>query len=262
LFPQGFLGLKPFLLVLPVALVLAKALILFRARREGFSMLRVLALQLGVGVFALAGAKAFALAEAGWPLSRALGDLLNYGWRYPGALGGLVLGLLVFRPLLVPGLSLARYADWNAIVVAAGHVVLRWSCFLAGCCVGHVCHGPFCVAFPRESIVWYEHASRSLVPTSSSWSEPVFPLHFAFMAAAALAFVVLWRFDSRRRFDGQTFLLFLVVHDGAKLALEFFRDPATPELRWAALVSVAFGAFGLAILRGHRAARVAASGAS
>lgn len=248
MFPEGLFGLRPFLLILPFALVAANVFMLRQARREGVAALRVIALQIGVGVFALSGAKLFALAEGGWNLTRPLADLLNYGWRYPGALMGILVGLLVVRPLAVPGLPLARYADWNAFAIAIGHLVLRWSCFLAGCCTGNICHGPLCLRFPPQSEVWYHHEASSLLATPTSWSEPVFPLHFALMAAAFAVLLVLLWLDPRRRFNGQTFLVFLVLHDGAKFALEFFRAPEVPELRLAAALSVTTGLVGLLVL--------------
>jgi phosphatidylglycerol---prolipoprotein diacylglyceryl transferase len=253
--PQGLFGLKPFLLLLPFALVAANVVVLGRARREEFPLGRLVALQLGAGVFALAGAKGFSLAETGWTPSQPLPDLAAGGWRYPGGLAGLVVGLLLLRPWLAPGLSLARYADWNALALPLGHLILRASCFLAGCCVGEICDSAFCLRYPPQSQVWFHQLAAHQLSNPDAGSEPVFPLHFAFAAVALAVFVFLRWFDPKRRFDGQTFLLFLVLHDGAKLALEFLRSPSEPQLATAAALSAGFGLVALLVLWARYASR-------
>jgi phosphatidylglycerol:prolipoprotein diacylglycerol transferase len=136
--------------------------------------------------------------------------------------------------------KLPRYADWTGPTTAFAHATLRISCFLTGCCTGEICHRPWCVSYPTHSAVWQHHLTSSPIPPGA-WTEPVFPLHLAFLLAAlGIGGLLAW-FDRRRRFDGQTFLLFLAVHEGAKFTLEFFRDPVVPAVRLAAGIPAAVG---------------------
>ncbi len=211
-------------------------------------------MQAGWSLFALAGAKGLSLLEPGalGPISQELAG----GWRYSGGFAGLLVGTLVLRPLLLPAVSLARYADWMAPAFALAHAAMRVSCFLNGCCIGEVCRSGFCLSYAPMSTASQEQFARGALATPLMPSEPVLPLQLLFLAAALLVGLGLLRFDRHRRFDGQTFLLFLVLHEGSKAGLELLRFPQVPMLQVAALVPALFGAGALAIvmLRGRQRA--------
>jgi hypothetical protein len=86
---------------------------------------------------------------------------------------------------------------------------------------------------------------QGMLDHSSHPSNPVFPLHFLFMAASLGVGIFLMWFDTKRSFNGQIGLLFLILHDGAKGILESFRVPYVSELQ---LTSFSISAAGLVAL--------------
>ncbi len=248
MFPNGFLGMSPFLLNLPLVVGVGFLAIAVMARRDRASLGRVFALQAILGGAALAGAKIFSVAERGWTLSQPLASELSGGWRYPGGLAAIAIALVVLRRVLLPTVGFARYADWLAPSMAFGHAATRVACFFNGCCVGGICQAPWCIPFPRGSYAWASHLANPAISPPGAWTEPVLPLQLVFLAvAAAVGAFLLW-FDRRRRYDGQTALVFLAVHEGAKFGLELLRRPEVPSLQLAALVPASVGALALMFL--------------
>ena len=68
---------------------------------------------------------------------------------------------------------------------------------------------------------------------------------------SALVFFLMW-FDSKRGFNGQVALLYLVLHDGAKGLLESFRVPYVAELQVTSLSISAAGLIALIIILRYR----------
>jgi phosphatidylglycerol---prolipoprotein diacylglyceryl transferase len=60
----------------------------------------------------------------------------------------------------------------------------------------------------------------------------VVPLHLYFMLASFAVGVFLLWYRRRKRFDGELLLWFMLLHEGAKAALETFRVPFIPALQW------------------------------
>ena len=239
--PQGLFGIPPFLLLAPIATGLSFWVFLRSVRREGLNERRVLTFQLLVAVCALGGAKAFSLLfEFGWNPLDAGNEELAGGWRYPGGLAGLVLALLLLKPRMLPEVSLARYADLVIPAAAVAVGIFRFHCFLQGCCVGDVCRQFFCLSYAPLSEVWSHQIHGKLIE-GHSWSATVLPLHFLFMAASLGTAWFLLRFDPRRSYDGQIFLLYLAIHEGLKASLELLREPPSLLLQLSSLVPALIG---------------------
>jgi len=83
------------------------------------------------------------------------------------------------------------------------------------------------------------------LPAHTHPSHPVLPLHLLFMAASLAVGLFLMWFDGRRSFNGQTALLYLVLHEGAKGLLESLREPYVLQLQ---LTSLLISAGALAVL--------------
>ena len=64
---------------------------------------------------------------------------------------------------------------------------------------------------------------------------------------ATVPLFLMW-FDTRRSFDGQIALLYLVLHDGAKGLLESFREPYVAQLQATSLLISAAGLITLIII--------------
>jgi len=254
-YPQGFFGLDALrLLISPIALFGITFFVLY-LRSEGIRPWRAVGLLLCIAVAALLGAKLFSLYVRGWELYQPLSHELRGGLRYPGGL----LAMLVTAPLLkrwiLPELPLARFFDVLAITVCFAFALVRISCLMNGCCTGVQCDAFYCLSYAPGSQPWYYQLKAGLLPSPAHHSHPVLPLHLLFLAASLASGLFLMWYDSRRVFDGQIALLYLVVHDGAKGLLESFRDPYVMQLQ---LTSLALSAAGLVtllwLLRRRRAA--------
>lgn len=253
MYPQGLFGIEALrLLISPIAIFGMLFFILY-LRQDGIRAGRAMGLLLLLAVVAFFGAKIFSLYVRGWEFYQPLSHELRGGLRYPGALLAMAaLGPLLKRWLL-PELPLGRFLDVLAITVCFAFALVRFSCWMNGCCTGPPCSGFLCLSYAPGSQVWYAHLQHGLLESPVHRSLSVLPLHFLFMAASFGVGLFLMWFDGRRGFDGQIALLYLVLHDGAKGALESFRDPYVAELQLTSLLTSAAGLIALlAIMRWRR----------
>jgi prolipoprotein diacylglyceryltransferase len=255
MFPQGLFGLEALqLLISPIA-VFGMAFFILYLRQDGMRTGRTITLLLLLAVVAFIGAKLFSLYVRGWELYRPLSAELRGGLRYPGALIAMaVVGPLLKRWIL-PELPLARFLDVLAITVCFSFALVRFSCWMNGCCTGPPCSGLFCLSYAPGSQAWYVQLQQGLLESSLHRSLPALPLHFLFMGASfSVGLFLLW-FDGRRSFDGQIALLYLVLHDGAKGLLETFRYPYVAELQLTSLATSAVGLIALLVVLRWRKTR-------
>lgn len=253
MYPHGLFGIEALrLLISPIAIFGMLFFILY-LRQDGIRAGRAVVLLLLLAVVALLGAKVFSLYVRGWELYQPLSHELRGGLRYPGALLAMVaLGPLLKRWIL-PELPLGRFLDVLAITVCFAFALVRFSCWMNGCCTGPPCSGFLCLSYAPGSQIWYAHLQQGLIESAVHRSLPALPLHFLFMGASLGVGLFLMWFDGRQRFDGQIALLFLILHDGAKGLLESFRDPYVAQLQLTSLLISAAGLIALiAILRWHR----------
>jgi len=255
MYPNGLLGLEALqLLITPIAIFGIVFFILY-LRQEGIRTGRSVILLVLICLVALLGAKLFSLYVRDWDLYEPWSAELRGGLRYPGAL----LAMLLLSPLLkrwiLPELPLARFLDVLAITVCFAFALVRFTCYMNGCCTGVRCTGFFCLSYAPGSSVWYAHLQQGLLESASVPSLPVLPLHFLFMAASLGVGLFLMWFDGRRSFNGQIALLFLVLHDGAKGLLESFRDPYLPQVQMTSLLTSAAGLFALLLILRWRRGR-------
>ncbi len=248
MYPQGLFGLNPFQLWLPISTIVFTTLIVTLLRRENQPLWPLLLLQLSIGIVALLGAKLFSLAVRNWQLYPNIIDELANGWRYPGIVIAFVLLGPVVKKMLVPQLSLFRYADVVAITAAFLMASFRVSCFMAGCCTGAISQSWLALAYAPASQVWHRHLQHGLVQDTNSWTQPVFPLHLLLMAASLSVGIFLVKFDRHRQYDGQVFLLYLISHETLKAILESFRTPFISSLQSTSLTIAAMGAIMLLII--------------
>jgi phosphatidylglycerol:prolipoprotein diacylglycerol transferase len=133
-------------------------------------------------------------------------------WR-----GGLVFsgGILLVIPSLWwyarrHQLGLMSLADLWSPAASLGQGIGRIGCFMAGCCYGKATELPWGVTFTHPN---------TLAPVET-------PLHPTQIYAAIGGFtifgILLW-LQARKRFAGQVFLWFLILHSLARLVVERFR---------------------------------------
>lgn len=262
MYPSGLFGLDWLrALILPIAMFGISFFVLY-LRGEGMRVGRSVLLLVTIGFFALLGAKLFSLYVRDWQVFQPLSAELRGGLRYPGALLAMMLAGPLLKRWLLPSLPLFRFLDVLAITVCFCFALVRISCFLNGCCTGGQCTQFYCLSYSTGSQAWYVQYQQGLLDLPSHPSHPVLPLHFLFMLASLVVGLFLMWFDSRRTFDGQIALLFLVLHDGAKGLLESFREPYVLQLQLTSLAISAAGLIALVIILRLRRRHPGVEGAS
>jgi len=239
-------GIDLYYPVLAFAIFMNAAILFALLKHERFPTRGVLLYLLAHASFGIIGAKLFDIGMRGW-----IGTLsyeLAGGYRYPGALIGLLCSAVWFRRLLPEGLTLARFFDcWTpgfALALAIG----RFGCFLHGCCYGTVCLLPWGVHYPRGSLAWNQTHADGVPGWTDLSSAPVHPLPLYTMTLELGLFAFCMWFFPRRRFNGQVLLVFLAIHGIGKSALEFLRYDYSPIHQ----VIFPIGLIAAAILIRHR----------
>lgn len=133
------------------------------------------------------------------------GGLVFFG----GLLGAIAVGLY-----LVPKykMNFLKVADFYMPGLAIGHAIGRLGCLASGCCYGkHMPDFPFSITFPSQAF--------TLAPPGV----PLFPSQLAesfslFIVGSFLLY--LW---FHKRFDGQVFLVYLMMYSVIRSILEIFR---------------------------------------
>jgi phosphatidylglycerol:prolipoprotein diacylglycerol transferase len=188
----------------------------------------------------LAGARLHFLANH-WRVyaTRPLEALVIWGGSFH--LPGGVIALVLATPLVCRryGLALGRFNDGGTPAVGVGIAIARLGCFLQSCCFGSVCHWPWCVSFPPDSLPQAIHARYGLVADGAR-SLPVHPLQLYFVGAALLVTgVSVWLYP-RRRYDGQVALVGLLLYSASSAALEFWRADHPSRTYWGPLPQLAW----------------------
>jgi phosphatidylglycerol:prolipoprotein diacylglycerol transferase len=218
--PFGLRSAYPIFIVLAVAVALV--VIIPAARRVRLPLSRLFLIQAIVTFVGLTGAVLYNLYETGALDQFGPMSYVSSGLRYPGGIIFVILVLPLVRFLLPPHLTLAGYVDLIAAPTAFAMAVMRGGCFLMGCCYGTPSDLPWALRYSPLSQVARHHVMNGWIEPGA-WSLPVHPLHLYFaIASAAVGFFLLW-FQKRKTFDGQVFLLYLALHEGAKGGLEFLR---------------------------------------
>ena len=103
--------------------------------------------------------------------------------------------------------------DLWAPAAAIGQAIGRIGCFFAGCCYGKLTDAPWGVIFTNP---------KSIAPLNI----PLHPTQLYSSLSSLIIFIILFILHSKKKFEGQVFLWFLILHSTARLFLERFRgDP-------------------------------------
>jgi phosphatidylglycerol:prolipoprotein diacylglycerol transferase len=177
----------------------------------GFSAQQVLDMGFIIGLWAIVG-------------SRVMYVLMNFSYyrNDPAGIfkiwqGGLVFSGGLIAVVLSMGwylkrhhLSIWKFGDLWAPGVAIGQAIGRIGCFMAGCCYGKQTTLPWAVVFTHP---------RSLAPSNVS----LHPTQLYASLSGLVIFAVLMVLYAKRKFEGQVFLWFLILHSTARLLIERFR---------------------------------------
>jgi len=133
-------------------------------------------------------------------------------WRgglslHGGLIGGLLAGILFCKKRR---LAFWSFADLLTPSIMLGQAVGRGACTLNGCSYGKPSTLPWAVVFTDPA-------------AQAPHNIPLHPTQFYEMATDLSIFLILWSVRKKTRFDGQLFLLYLVIYAVARFVLEFFR---------------------------------------
>ncbi len=172
---------------------------------------------------------------------------------YGGLLGVLVAGTLTWLYYRVP---IRRYLDGLALALSLGLVSGRIGCFLAGCNHGQITQQIWGVCFPQGSPAYYQQLRDGVLQATANLSLPVHPTQlYESVFGLSMFCLGLWIL-SRRRYEGQVFVVLMGGYALFRFLEEFLR--ADHRGSWAGtfsfaqLVSVILG---LALLGVWAAAR-------
>jgi len=107
-------------------------------------------------------------------------------------------------------LSFFKIADLWVPGAAIGQGIGRIGCFMAGCCYGKPTDAKWGVVFTHP---------HSLAPLNVS----LHPTQMYSSISGVIVFFILLLIYSKRKFKGQVFVWFLILHSTARLAIERFR---------------------------------------
>jgi phosphatidylglycerol:prolipoprotein diacylglycerol transferase len=204
----------------------------YAARRAGVPRGHVALHALVLTSAGVLGAKLHSLVETEGLRHIGWAALLGAGYRYPGGILAVLLALAGLSRLAPGHMGPAAVGDLVAPALGFGVAVMRLGCFLGGCCFGVVSGLPWALSFPRYSPPWNDHVARQWLSPDARGSLPVHPLQLYFAALALLAGAFASWFQPRKQYDGQVLLLFLVIHESGKLALELLRSPELTQTTW------------------------------
>jgi phosphatidylglycerol:prolipoprotein diacylglycerol transferase len=145
------------------------------------------------------------------------GGLTYYG----GLLFASVAGILL---LIRDRFPVWKGCDLAAVGIATGLGFGRIGCLLAGCCFGQPHDGALSLSFPPRSPASEAQFKLGELSSAATWSLPVLPTQaIEALMSFAVAGVCLLYVQSRKRYDGQVFVWFLVLYAAGRFAIEFLR---------------------------------------
>jgi phosphatidylglycerol:prolipoprotein diacylglycerol transferase len=214
LFQLGPVTVYSYGTILALAFILSLFLTVKRAHSVGVSKQTVYDLGIWLILGGLLGARiAYVLLH--WDEFR--GRLIEIimiqkgGLAFYGSFIGGALFLWIF--LKRKKLSFLKFADFMIPVVALAHGIGRVGCFLNGCCYGKPTECAWGVNFPVGSPPTAHYGISHLIHPTQIYET---------LLLIMLFFILLW-IDRHKKFEGQTFISYLLLYPLIRFFTEFFR---------------------------------------
>ncbi len=215
------------------------------SEREGVNASLIYDLGLYLALSALAGAKLLLfITDFQYYLDNpneifSLSSFRAGGVFYGGFLAAVLVAIWFSRKHKI---SFKKLADLFSPGIALGLAIGRLGCFSSGCCYGRPTHVPWAATFTNPY-------SQQIVGVPLNI--PLHPTQLYESAACFLIFLFLWRHLKNRRFQGQTFILFLFLYSVTRFIIEFFRGDEDRGIWFNGLLSTSqIISLGLCVLGG------------
>jgi len=154
-------------------------------------------------------------------------------WRgglafYGGFIFSSIAGIIFLRLKKMPVVKVMDSAGW---AIPFGLAWGRLGCFFNGCCFGAVTNSTFGVIFPPFSQASVAQAKEGLLKSPGLESLPVIPTQliesfFSFV----IAFLCYHFVERKKKFDGQTFVIFMVLYGIGRFIEEIWRMDERGEI--------------------------------
>ncbi|MEQ1566312.1 MAG: prolipoprotein diacylglyceryl transferase [Myxococcota bacterium] len=196
-----------------LAFVVGAAMCLWRARQLGLDVNKFADLIFWMAMSSLVGARLTFVAQNPGTVT-SLMDLLDLRGGGLVFYGSFAVGIPVGFTLMSK-YDLPRFASWDIFGTAfpLSHAVSRLGCYASGCCYGSPTESTFAVTYPPDS---------PIAPPGIG----VHPVQLYEAAALVGIAVVTNALFSRRAYDGQVFLVYMVLYAITRTVTELWRgDP-------------------------------------
>jgi len=114
-------------------------------------------------------------------------------------------------------------ADLFMPYLALGQAFGRIGCYLNGCCFGKVTDACCAVVYPPNSLPFNDHIEKGMVGFDARYSLPVHPAQLYSALLDLGLFMVLLAVDRKKKWNGQTFWLYVILYPVIRIVMEVFR---------------------------------------
>lgn len=141
-----------------------------------------------------------------------------------GYMGGFVVFVLYLRSRKQ---GVLEYLDVLASALGLGPFLIRWACFLNGCCYGTPTGLSWAVRYPSSSFAYRAHLEAGLIAPGGTHSLAVHPVQVYLSLLGLLGLVLTTLFwKAFARYRGFTFLFYWLLYGVSRFLLEFLRGDA------------------------------------
>jgi phosphatidylglycerol:prolipoprotein diacylglycerol transferase len=115
--------------------------------------------------------------------------------------------------------------DMGGMMVPIGLGLGRLGCLTVGCCFGRTCELPWALEFPSHSPASEWQFREHLLDSPDKVSLAVHPTQiYESLAALGIAAVTILYVQGRKRYDGQVFVVFLLLYAASRFVIELWRS--------------------------------------
>jgi phosphatidylglycerol:prolipoprotein diacylglycerol transferase len=130
-------------------------------------------------------------------------------------------------------LAFARIADVLAPSVAIGHFFGRLGCYAAGCCWGSPTSSALGVRFPAESLAFQQLVGEGKLSAAANVTPTLHPVQLYEAFGELGLYLFLSWFATRKRYDGQVLVLWLVGYGALRFLTELYRGDSVRKFVYA-----------------------------
>jgi phosphatidylglycerol:prolipoprotein diacylglycerol transferase len=262
LFKLGGFNIYSYGALLALAFIAGTFLASLRAHKQGIDKNKIMDLSLYIAISSILGARIMFVA-LNWGYYKA--NPLDIIKLWEGGLvfyGGLICAFIVVVFFLIKNkMPVLKVLDIFAAPLALGIAIGRIGCFLNGCCYGKISQR-FGISYPAlgNPPAFSQQVTDGLISTHAQCSLPVLPTQLYLSAVCLIIFLILWRFEQRRHFQGFLFWIFILLYSFTRIIIEGLRyydaNFMLHGMSVSQLISLLFMAIsGLAVMIGYRRSR-------